>query len=89
MTDARSLSHERDSPALVSVSEIAELLGVSRSNAYPWLRRRGIEPVQVDPLPVGRLYDRELVLAERDRWLGGRDRAQDERRSASAKARRA
>lgn len=73
---------------LISVSGIADLLGVGRTNVYPWLRRRGLEPVRVDPLPVGRLYDRERVLAERERWLGERDRAQDEKRSASAMARR-
>lgn len=73
---------------LISVSGIAELLGVGRTNVYPWLRRRGLEPVRVDPLPVGRLYDRGRVLTERERWLRERDRVQDERRAASAIARR-
>lgn len=73
---------------LISVSGIADLLGVGRTNVYPWLRRRGLEPVRTDPLPVGRLYDRGRVLAERERWLGERDRVQDERRAASAIARR-
>ena len=73
---------------LISVSGIAELIGVGRTNVYPWIRRRGLVPVRIDPLPVGRLYDRERVLVERDLWMGERDRGQDERRSASAIARR-
>lgn len=77
-----------DSPELIGTTEIAELIGVTRTNVYPWIRRRGLEPVRIDPLPVGRLYDRSQVLVERDRWLGERDRSQDERRSKSAIARR-
>lgn len=73
---------------LISVAGIADLLGMKRPNVYRWLSRRGLEPVRTDPLPVGRLYDRGRVLAERERWLGERDRAQDEKRSASAMARR-
>lgn len=73
---------------LLSVKAIADLLGMKRENAYKWVQRRGLEPVRTDPLPVGRLYDRERVLVEREKWLGERDREQDERRSASAIARR-
>lgn len=76
-----------DSEDLISVAEIAGLLGVKRPNVYRWLSRRGLEPVRVDPLPVGRLYDRGRVLAEREKWLAERDRNQDQRRSASARAR--
>lgn len=79
---------DSDGGDLVGVSAIARLLGISRTNTYKWLRRRALEPVRKEPLPVGALYARDEVLAARDEWLAGRDRGQDERRRASAIARR-
>ena len=73
---------------LIGVTDIGRLVGIGRTNVYRWLRRRDLEPIRVEPLPVGSLYSRAEVLAARDVWLEGRDRGQDERRRASALARR-
>jgi hypothetical protein len=73
---------------LIGVTDIGRLLSISRPNVYRWIKRRGLQPVRTEPLPVGRLYSRVEVLGVRDSWLEGRDREQDERRRATAIARR-
>lgn len=71
----------------VNVAQVAALIGVARPNVYRWLERRGLQPVAIEPWPVGRVYDRQAVLQARQVWLAGRDREADERRRRTANAR--
>jgi len=60
-----------------SAAQLAELLGVSRSQVTRWLRGAGIDPLNAEKVDllefvwsnVLRLYDREAALA----WLFGRN----------------
>lgn len=72
----RPVAHPRpvDSDELVGVSELAEILGVSRSTISQWDIRRGTTmfPLPLARLKMGALYDRgEVVLWHQD-WRVGR-----------------
>lgn len=72
----------------VNAGEIARMLDISQPNVHKWIRRRGIEPVAVEPHPRGRVYDRAVIEAAAEEWRktgggpGGREA--DERRRVSA-----
>jgi hypothetical protein len=70
---------------LVNVSDAVPLLDdMSKKNIGPWLKRHGVEPVRVDPHPVGRLYLRSEVKSAGRAWLKVRDRGSDMKRRDAA-----